>query len=182
MLNFHLQYTCASGLIDFHPLRWRWPAQGGHFVGSLVGLDGFAVDMGLEALVEVVGAYACRADGDEKEQDGQNGKRGQRLAGGFVVLLADAIGDVHADELEEEVGQGDKVDEDDDNHAGDGFAADPEGGREEKEKGDDEGDAGEGELESFGVVDDDEELNGEGEEEEEVEFEKGNVNLRRLAW
>jgi len=135
----------------------------------------------LEPLVEVVRAHARDDNGEHEENNGERGKSGERLLGWLVFLLAVEAGNVHADELEEEVAQGDEVDDDDGDHAGDGFAADPPGGEEEQEEGDDEGDGGEGRLNCARVLDDDEELYGEGEEEEEVELEEGDVDLGMLV-
>lgn len=70
-------------------------------------------------------ADARRDDGDDEEQDGKDGEARQRLARWPVVLETRRIGGVHADELEEEVAQSDEVEDDDDDHAGDGLAADP---------------------------------------------------------
>jgi hypothetical protein len=95
--------------------------------------------------------------------------------------LASGVGGVHAYELEEEVRQSDEVDNDNDNHAGDGFATNPECGQEKKNKGDHKGGSGETELDFASVFHDNEELDGEGEEEEEVELEKCNVNLRIMS-
>lgn len=94
--------------------------------------------------------------------------------------MAIAVGDVHAYELEEEVRQGDEVDSDNDDHAGDGFATDPECGQEKKNKGDHKGGSSKTKLDMASVLYDNEELDGEGEEEEEIEFEKGNINLRTI--
>lgn len=137
--------------------------------------------MRLETLVEVVRADACNDNGEQKQEDGKNSKGSQRLASGLVVLLAVGIGHVHSDELEQEVGQSDKIDEDDDNHSSDRLATNPPSGQEEEEKGDDQGSGGKGELNRLCVLDDDKELDREGEEEEEIELEEGNVNLVELA-
>ena len=95
--------------------------------------------------------------------------------------MASGVGGVHAYELEEEVRQGNEIDNDDDNHASDGFTTDPECGQEKKNEGDDEGGSGETELDLASVLHDNEELDGKGEEEEEIELEKGNVNLRIMS-
>jgi hypothetical protein len=170
-------------LVNLHALRALRALDRRHLgpVGLVAGRRLF-VHVRLQALVEVVCAHARHDNGEEQQQDRQNGEYRQRLARGLVLFLAARARNVHADELEEEVGEGDEVDEDDDNHAGDRLAADPEGGGEEQEEGDDEGDGRQGELDRGGVLDDDEELDGEGEEEEKVKLEQGNVNLRRSAW
>lgn len=133
--------------------------------------------MRLEALVKIVCAHARDDNGEDQQHDGENGESSQGLARRLVVFLTVEVGNVHADELEEEVGHGNEVHDDDDNHAGNGLAADPPGGGEEEEEGDDERDSGKSNLDILGLFDDDKELDGEGEEEEEVELEEGDVNL-----
>ena len=133
--------------------------------------------MRLEALVEVVCTHTGHNNGEDKKEDGQDGKGSQGLARWLVVALAPVGGDVHADQLEEEVAHGDEVEDDDDNHAGERLATDPPGGEEEQEEGDGEGSRGETLLEFLGLLDDDKELDCEGEEEEEVELQEGDVNL-----
>ena len=143
----------------------------------IVTAPALAIDVRLQALVEVVSAHASNDDGDNEQQDGEDGEAGERLAGGHVVLEASRARDVHADELEQEVGQGDEVDDDDDNHADDGLTAHPPCGEEEQHKGDGEGGGSQCELNVARVFDDDQELDGKGQEEEKVELEQGNVNL-----
>lgn len=138
--------------------------------------------MGLEALVEVVCAHACDDDGKDKQDDGEHSKGSQGLARWYVVLLAVEVRDVHTDELEQEVAHGDEVDNDDSDHAGNGFAAHPPSGGEQEEEGDNEGDTREGGLDLGSLLNDDEELDSEGEEEEEVELEERDVDLELLAW
>ena len=92
--------------------------------------------------------------------------------------MAAGIGDPHPDELEQEVTESNEVDDDDTNHSSDRLATDPPGGEEQKEEGDDEGGCGKNEFDCLGVLDDDQELHGEGQEEEEVELEESDVNLR----
>jgi hypothetical protein len=115
-------------------------------------------------------ARARHSNSDQQQQNSQNGETRQALARGLVVLKAGDVCGVHADELEEEVAEGDKVDDDDYDHADDGFATHPVCGEEEQEEGYDERGGCKGTLGDGGFVDDDEELHGEGEEEEEVEF------------
>ena len=165
-------------LVNLHALRALRALDRRHLGAvRLVRGGRLLVDVWLEALVEVVRAHARDDNGEQQQQDRQNRKHRQRLARGLVLLLAVDAGDVHADELEEEVGEGDEVDDDDDNHAGDRLAADPEGGGEEQQEGDDEGNGRERLLKAGRVLDDDEELDGEGEEEEKVKLEQGNVDL-----
>ena len=135
--------------------------------------------MRLQALVEVVGAQACCNNGDDEQEDCENGKGSQRLAGWLVVLLAVCIGDPHSDELEQEVAQGDEVDDDNADHTSNGLAADPPRGKEQKKESDNEGGSGEDQFNGLCVFDDDQKLDGEGQKEEEVKLEEGDVNLCR---
>jgi hypothetical protein len=178
MLGFTLYAKCR--LVNLHPLARRGSAYRWHLrvVGFAVVLDGLVVDVGLEALVEVVCAHACNDDGEDEQKNGEDGKGCQRFARRLVVVLSVEIRNVHANQLEQEVGHGDEVDDNNGNHAGDGFAADPPGGEEEEEEGDDQGNGGQGELDGLCVFDNNEELHGKGKEEEEIELEKGNVNLQ----
>lgn len=138
--------------------------------------------MGLQTLVEIVRADACNHDGDQHKQDGQDGETRQTLPGRLVILEASGIGGIHSDELEEEIAERDEVDEDDDDHARNGLAADPVGGQEKENEGDGQRGGRQRKLGGGGILDDDKELHGEGEEEEEIELEKSNVNLsQRLA-
>ena len=83
----------------------------------------------------------------------------------------------HANELEEEVGERNEVDNDTAYHACNRFAADPEGSSEEQEEGDDQRKGGEDLFNHGRLLYDDKELDCESQEEEEVELEQGNVNL-----
>lgn len=168
-------------LVDLHPLvglrsldRWH--------LGTvrLVARHRLLVNVGLQALVEVVCADARNDDGHEKQDDGENGKRCQRLPGGLVVFLAIQIRDIHANELEEEVGECNEVDKDTAYHAYNRFAADPEGSSEEQEEGDDQSKGSENLLDRGCLLDDDQELDCESQEEEEVELEQGNVDLANV--
>lgn len=164
--------------IDLHPCSWRRPADIWHLGARIpFRLDLPGAHVGLQSLIKIMRTNAGHDNGHEQEQDGQNSKTGQRFTGGLVVLEAGGVGGVHAHELEEEVAKGDEVDDDDEDHARDGLAADPEGGEEEENEGDDERRGGEGLFGFGGIFDHDEELHGEGEEEEEVELEESDVNL-----
>jgi hypothetical protein len=174
-----LGYTKRKVLINLHPLRRRRSANRWHLrvVILAVVCERRVVNVGLEALVEVVCAHARDDDGKDEEDDGECGEGSQGLLRRLVVLLAVEGGDVHADELEQEVAQGDEVDYDDGDHSGDGLATYPPSGKEQQEEGYDKGGGGECDLDFGRLVDDDEELDCEGEEEEEVELEQSNVNL-----
>lgn len=137
--------------------------------------------MGLEALVEVVCAHTGRNDGEDEQQDGENGKGRERLAGGLVIFLASGVGNVHADELEQEVAHGDEVDDNNAHHAGKRLAADPPSGQEQKKEGDDERGGREGLFDSLGVFDHYEKLDGKGKEEEKVKLQESNVNLQKVS-
>jgi hypothetical protein len=133
--------------------------------------------VGLEALAKVVCAHACNDNGEDEKENGEHGEGGQGLARWLVVALAVKVGNVHADELEQEVRHGDEVYHDNRNHARDGLATNPPCGEEEEEEGDGQGDSSKGELNGLGVPNDNQKLDGEGKEEEEVELEESNVNL-----
>lgn len=133
--------------------------------------------MRLETLVEIVRAHTGCDDRDQQQEDGQESKSSQRLAGWLVVLLACNIGHVHSNELEQEITERNEVDEDDGDHARNGFAAHPPGSGEQKEESDNEGSTGEGEFERLCVLNDDQELHSKGQEEEEIKLEQGDVNL-----
>ena len=135
--------------------------------------------MGLQTLVEVVRADTRNNDGEEEQEDRENGECSQRLAGWLVVLLAVCIGDPHSDELEQEVAQGNEVDDDNADHTSNGLAADPPRGKEQKKESDNEGGSGEDQFNGLCVFDDDQKLDGEGQKEEEVKLEEGDVNLCR---
>lgn len=114
-------------------------------------------------------------DGQDDEDDGQHGKGRQRAAHGVVVLAVARLVDAH--QLEEEVGQAAKVEQDDQHDAEPVLALREEGGAEQD--GDGHGDGGDvqAELDAVDVRDDDDELDREAEEEEEVEFQQSDVNL-----
>ena len=81
-------------------------------------MHNLVVDVWLEALVKVVRAQTGRDNGADEQQNGEDGKGSQRLASRLVVLLAGGVGDIHSNELEEEVAHGNEVDDDDADHAG----------------------------------------------------------------
>jgi hypothetical protein len=176
---FVLQNPAQGRSINLHSLAGRRSAYRGHFrvVCLAVILDGLVVDMRFEALVEVVCAHARDNDGHDEKENGEHGESGQRLARRLVVNLAVEIGNVHADELEQKVGHGDEVDDDNGNHTSHRLATDPPGGEEEEEKGNDQGDGGKSKFDCLCVFDHNEKLHSKCEKEEEVEFQKGNVNL-----
>ena len=82
--------------------------------------------MRLEARAKVVHADEGVDDGQDDEEDGQDGKGGQRPADGVVVLAVARLVDAH--QLEEEVGQAAKVQQDDEAHADPVLASGEEGG------------------------------------------------------
>jgi hypothetical protein len=181
--SFRLQNAAQGRSVNLHPVaRWR-SANRGHFgvVCLAVVLDGLVTDMGLEALVEVVCAHACNDDCEDEKKNGEDGESSQRLARRLVVVLSVDVGNVHADELEQEVGHGDEVDDDNGDHASHRLATDPPRSEEKEEEGNDQGDGGEGKFNGLGVFDDHEKLHGKGEEEEKVELQEGNVNLILLV-
>jgi hypothetical protein len=124
----------------------------------------------LQSLVEIVRANTCDDNRHKQKQNRKHGETGQTLSGGLVVFKTRCIGRIHAHELEKEVPERDKVHDDDDNHASNGFSADPEGGEEQKDERDDKGCSRETQFDVGCVFDDDKELDGKSEEEEEVEL------------
>ena len=159
-------------LVDLHPLvglrsfdRWHLgPVR-------LVACHRLLVNVWLQALVEVMCADARNDNGHKKQDDGENGKGCQRLPGGLVVFLAIKVRNIHANKLEEEVGERNKVDDDTAYHACNRFAADPESSSEEQEEGDDQRKSSEDLFNHGSLLDDDKELDRESQEEEEVELE-----------
>lgn len=84
--------------------------------GELVALALLACPRGLrnvrlQTLVEVVRAPAGDDDCDDEEHDCNDGEDSQGFASGGVLGLALGLGGVHAHELEDEVGEGDEIDE-----------------------------------------------------------------------
>lgn len=67
-----------------------------------------ARDMRLQPLAEVCRAHACVDDGQDDEDDGENGEGGEGPADG-IEDFAMFAGLVHADELEEKVGEAGEV-------------------------------------------------------------------------
>lgn len=131
----------------------------------------------LQALIKIIRADTGNYNRHQEQQYRKDCKGSQTLSRWLVVLLSEKVGSIHADELEEEIGERDEVDDDDKDHAGDGFAAYPEGGEEQENECYGKSSRCEALLNGLGVVDHDEELNREGEEEEEIELEECNVNL-----
>jgi hypothetical protein len=169
-------------LVNLHPLAWLRASNRRHLGPvRLVVCQRLLVDVRLQPLVEVVRADARNDNRKEEQQDRQNRKSCQRLAGRLVVLLALEVRHVHADELEQKVRQSYKVHKDAANHACNGLATHPEGGSEEQEEGDDERSRSEGDLDGGRLFDDDKELNRKGEEEEEIELEECDVNLADVS-
>jgi len=180
VVNFGYTKIAVCRLVNLHALRSGRPAYRWHLgvVRLAILLDRLVVDVRLEALVEVVCAHAGDNNGEDEQEDGEHSEGSQGLACWLVVLLAVEVGNVHADELEQEVAHGDEVYDDDGDHASDGFTSDPPSGREQEEEGYDQGDGREGSFDWGRLLDDNEELDCEGEEEEEVELEESDVNLK----
>lgn len=135
--------------------------------------------VGLESGAEVAHADDGIGDGENDEQNGDDGKRGEGLSNGKVILLVSGL--VDSDELENEVGQAAEVENDDDDLADLVLPTSEVGSGEQNGDGDWDGSNGQCE---FGVVllsNDDDELNDETEEEEEIELEQRNVDLLELT-
>lgn len=67
-------------------------------------------DVRLQALAEIARAHDRHDESDEQQDYGDDGEDGERFACGEVVGAPGAVG-VHAHELENEVGEGGKVEE-----------------------------------------------------------------------
>lgn len=133
-------------------------------------MDGLAeADVRSEAFVEISHAHDCHDHSDDEQEECEDRKRGQAVAGGFVKLRFGRV--VHAHEFEGEVGHGGEVDRDDGDLAGGGLALGDPGGEEEEDDGDGDGGDCEPEL-GWGctLTDYDEELDCEAQEEEKVEL------------
>lgn len=131
--------------------------------------------VGHQALAVVVGAQTRHDDGADEQHNGQHGEGSQFFARGEIRCLP-ARG-VHAAQLEAEIGQAGKVQQDNADGADQTLAAgDPEGGEHDQDGDWDRGD-GEVFLGGVGAADNNDELDGEAETEEEVEFEERDVNL-----
>lgn len=135
----------------------------------------------LQAAIEVAHANNAVDNGEDDEQNGDDGKGGERLSHGNVELAVSWLVDAH--QLEDEVGETAEVEDEDNGHARLVLLLGEVGGCEQDTDGD--GDRGnrEGEFGVRGFGNNDDKLNDESEEEEKVEFEERNVNLldSRLA-
>lgn len=148
-------------------------------VGLLVDLSWRGLQMWLKTRAEVAHADDGVDDGKEDEEDGDDGKGGQRLPHGFVRLLEARLVDSH--KLEDEVGESAEVENDDADHSWHVLPAGEEGGGNKNYNGYGNRNDGQGKLGVALLSDDDDELNNETEEEEEIELEQGNVNLGRVS-
>ena len=78
----------------------------------VLALDLPARDKRLQPAVEICHACTCIDDGQDNQDDGDDGKAGQGMADGIERVVAGGVlGLVHADEFEEEVGEGAEVEE-----------------------------------------------------------------------
>ena len=135
--------------------------------------------MFLEPLAKVVHADEGVGDGEDDEQDRHDGKGRKRLLNRLVEVPVARLEDAH--ELEEEVGEAGKVEEDDEAHAELVLALSEKGGKDQDADRNGDGRECQAELGIWLTVDDDQELHGKAEEEEEIELEEGNVNLGRVS-
>lgn len=134
--------------------------------------------MCFEAGAEVVHADDGVDDGHDDEQNGDDGEGGERLSNGEV--RRSAAGLVDTEELEDEVGETAKVEDNNADHArlvlplGEESSSNQNGNRDRN---------GGNRKSEFGIgldSDDDDKLNDETQEEEEIELEQGNVNLELM--
>lgn len=131
--------------------------------------------MSFKPVAEVIHTDEGVGDSQDDEDDSENGKRSKGATDGVVAPTVSRL--VDADELEKEVGEAAKVEQDDEAHADAVFAAGKEGGAQQDHNGDGNGGDVQAEFDIVEAVDDDEELHGEPEEEEEIKLEKRDVDL-----
>ena len=99
---------------------------------AIISRTWFAIrNMRLQPLIEVMCAHASHDNRSNDEHERDNCETRQRLAGGEIISDTLFASSIHADEFEEEVGQGAEVDEDNDDHADKGFLAGPVSGEDE---------------------------------------------------
>jgi hypothetical protein len=144
-------------------------------VGLLVDLSRRGEEVVLEAVAKVLQADDGVDNGEDDEKNGDDSKGSQRFLDGLVVFPVARL--VDSDKLEDEVAETAKVEDDDGNHAGLVLPAGKECGAEEDDDGDGNGGNCQGKLGIVGRSDNDHKLDDEAEEEEEIELEKGDVNL-----
>jgi hypothetical protein len=144
-------------------------------VGLLIDLSRRGEEMVLEAVAKVTQADDGVDNGENDEKNGDDSKGRQRLLDGFIVLLVTGL--VDSDKLEDEVAETAEVEDDDGNHARLVLPAGEECGAEEDDDGDWNGGNRQSELGIVGRSDNDDKLDDEAQEEEEIELEKGDVNL-----
>jgi hypothetical protein len=112
-------YDLITQSINRHAALTASPANARQAVLLLVVLAGGDVDVAvlahaqvrLEALVEVVRAPDRVDDGGHQHGHGDDGEDGERAARRQVVLHPRCVGAVHAEEFEEEVGEGTEVED-----------------------------------------------------------------------
>jgi len=129
----------------------------------------------LQSLTKIAHANERVDDGEDDEEDSHNRKRRQGLPNRHITVAGVPVVDPH--ELEEEVAQSAKVEEDGHDHAKPVLSLRGEGGKEQNTNRDWNRSDCEAELVFRHARDDDEKLDGETEEEEEVELQQRNVNL-----
>jgi hypothetical protein len=129
----------------------------------------------LQALTKIAHADEGIDDGKDDEDDGHDRKCRERLPDRHVILLRMGLVDAH--QLEKEVCESAKVEEDDCNHAGSILALSEEGSKQQDCNRDGDGGGRKAELILSLSRDDDEELHGEAKEEEEIKLQQGDVDL-----
>lgn len=132
----------------------------------------------LQTGAKVHHAHHTVDDGNDNQNDGDDREGGHRLLDGLVESALGRV--INSGQLENEVGEAAEVEDHDENHAPLPFPSSKPCCT--KEDGDCDGDGRTGQAE-FNVslaADNDEELNGEADEEEEIELQKGNIDLQPL--
>lgn len=133
------------------------------------------LEVWLEALSKVAHAYNGVGDGEQDKKNSDDGKSGKRSADSIVSFLVTGL--VDSDQLEEEITETAKIENDDTHHARLVLPAGEIGGGEQNGDGDGNGDNCQSKFRVVLLCDNDDKLNDETEEEEEIELEQSNVNL-----
>jgi hypothetical protein len=132
----------------------------------------------LEARAKVAHADDGVDNGEENEEDGDDGKGGQRSANGEVSVLISRL--VYSANLEDEVRKSSEIEDDDANHAGLVLPPGEVCGGQQDGNGDRNGGASQGELRIVLPSDNDDKLHNVAKEEEEVKLKQRNVNLSKV--
>ena len=137
------------------------------------------LDVRFQSFVEVCRTPCAVDDSHDQQQERDDCESRQTFARRFVILHSFRVARIiHAYELEKEVSHGREIENDCATHSQCRFSSGKPCSRKQDGNGDGNGSNGECKLDVGGMLaNHDDELHCESEEEEEVELEKGNVNL-----